>query len=91
MNSLSELQRLLRTKDDKIRELEKRLMERDVQIQELKSQLDKYQSIMPARTSIVRSTGHTRRQRTGGIPGDRPDIKDVKDMPAFKKYNKTQR
>ena len=45
MGSLAELQKVLRQKDDRIKDLERRLIEKDEKIQELVSQLDKYKSI----------------------------------------------
>ena len=68
MGSLQELQKTLRQKDVKISELERLLIHKDEQIQELKSQLDKYQSILP--TSPTVTIGRPRKQRGVGISAE---------------------
>ena len=68
MGSLQELQKTLRQKDVKIFELERLLTHKDEQIQELKSQLDKYQSILP--TSPTVTIGRPRKQRGVGISAE---------------------
>ena len=68
MGSLQELQKTLRQKDVKISELERLLTHKDEQIQELKSQLDKYQSILP--TSPTVTIGRPRKQRGVGISAE---------------------
>ena len=68
MGSLQELQKSLRQKDLKIAELEKLLHERDEQVQELKSQLDKYQSILPSSPTVTLT--RPRKQRGVGISAE---------------------
>lgn len=46
-SSLNDLQNLLCQKDDKIKELTNLVMQRDVEITNLRSQLDKFQSVLP--------------------------------------------
>ena len=90
MGSLADLQKQLRIKDEKIKELEKLLRARDTHIQELKSELDKYQSVLPvSRNSSVKGP---RKQRTIGISAaPLSSIKDVKSSTSFKKHPKTNK
>ena len=91
MGTLGDLQKQLRLKDDKIAKLQKQVQDRDAQIQELRSELDKHISIMKqqGRTSIVQRT--TPRRRAVGVTGDHLSVKEVKDMTAPKKHQKSQR
>ncbi len=68
MGSLQELQKTIRQRDIKILELEKLLHVKDDQIQELRSQLDKYQSILPSSPTVT--IGRPRKQRGVGISAE---------------------
>lgn len=81
------MHRLLKLKDDRIKDLERVLQERDERIQELSSQLDKYQSIMPqSPTVLVRP----RKQRAQGISAEPASQKALQDFATrtYKKYSK---
>ncbi len=94
MGSLAELQKVLRQKDDRIRDLERQLRVRDERIQELTSQLDKYQSIvhLPASPSSSLRNG-PRKQRAQGIsaePQMQGSLTDIRNR-SYDKVAKSQR
>lgn len=91
MGSLAEMQKILRQKDDRIRELTKKLQEKDEKILELNSQLDKYQSIIHVQTPTL-VTG-PRKQRAVGISAEPQAQKQLLAVgnKTFKKYSKTNR
>ncbi|XP_042243077.1 cGMP-dependent protein kinase 1-like [Homarus americanus] len=77
-----ELQDLLNKKDDTIRHLEAKLKVKDNEIVELKSQLDKFQSVMPFATGAA--AGNTkvraRKTRAQGISAEPQTLKTVQEL-----------
>ena len=91
MGSLQELQRLLRSKEETIRRLEHELTVRDQLIEEMKSQLDKYQSIIPKSFTNSLLNGYApRKQRAQGISAAPQGTVDI-NLQQFKKYSKPHR
>ena len=97
MGSLTELQKVIRQKEDKILELEEILKSRDTEIEELRSKLDKFQSVMPhglwkASTVIAKQKG-PRSKRGMGISAEPQALISVQEMVGkeFKKYPKEER
>lgn len=85
MGSL-ELQELLSKKDDLIRHLESQLKIRDDEIMELRSQLDKFQSVMPYATGSSSSGGgktQARKTRAQGISAEPQAMKTVQELNAL--------
>lgn len=91
MGSIQELQRLLKSKEEIIRNLEHDLTTRDELIEQLKSKLDKYQSIIPKSLTEQLAIRHTpRKQRTQGISAAPQGVGNLNATP-LKKYSKPQR
>jgi len=92
MGSLQELQRLLRVKEEAIRSLEHEIIIRDEMIEQLKSQLDKYQSILPKSfTDTEVTNGYMpRKQRAQGISAA-PQGRIDQTIQQYKRYSKPQR
>ena len=95
MGSLQEMQKILRQKDERIRDLERQLAAKDDLIQELRSQLDKYQSVMPTSPTAVsfnRKSLKQQRQRGVGISAEPGSLmsKDITNK-VLQSYSKTQR
>ncbi len=91
MGSIQELQKKLRIKDQRITELENLVRDRDEQLQELRSQLDKYQSIMPpSPTTASFSLKGPGRKRNMGISAEPAAQFSIKDFSTktFRKYAK---
>ena len=65
------MQKVLRQKDEKIKELERKLAEKEDRIQELTSKLDKYQSVVH-----VNGT----RQRAMGISASPQPLRSLQDF-----------
>lgn len=86
MGSL-ELQELLSKKEDLIRHLESQLKVRDDEIMELRSQLDKFQSVMPYATGSSSSGGggktQARKTRAQGISAEPQAMKTVQELNAL--------
>jgi len=66
MGSLQEMQKILRLKDERIKDLEKQVSQKDELLAELRSQLDKYQSVMPTSPTAA-SFKSLRSQRTRAL------------------------
>nr|XP_045602256.1 cGMP-dependent protein kinase 1-like [Procambarus clarkii] len=81
MGSL-ELKDLLGKKDDLIRDLEEKLKVRDDEITELRSQLDKFQSVIPYATGGASSSpkGQARKTRAQGISAEPQTLKTVQEL-----------
>ncbi|XP_038062109.1 uncharacterized protein LOC119732605 [Patiria miniata] len=93
MGSLTELQKALRQKDERIRHLEDLLRQRDEHVTELQSKLDKFQSVLPTSPSLVNLMGRTPRiKRALGISAEPQALRSAKEMAAqeFKKYPKSK-
>ncbi|XP_043675495.1 uncharacterized protein LOC122632584 [Vespula pensylvanica] len=58
INTLKELQEMLRVKDEKVAELKGLLIQRDAKIKELRKKLDMYRSILPFLSPYGRSLKH---------------------------------
>ncbi|CAL4123138.1 unnamed protein product, partial [Meganyctiphanes norvegica] len=84
MGSLLELQDLLVKRDEKIRQLEAKLKVREDEIVELKSQLDKFQSIMPFATGVAVAPGakggRQRKQRAQGISAEPQSLRTIQEL-----------
>ena len=92
MGSLQEMQKILRLKDEKIKDLEKQLAQKDELVAELRSQLDKYQSVMPTSpTAASFKSLQKSRQRALGISAEpashHPDVQNA----VLKSYPKSSR
>lgn len=87
MGSLPELQSLIHSKDEKIKDLQRKLQERDEIITQLRSQLDKYQSVIP---QSLKATARPRKQRAQGISAEPHSAKDLVKT-SNKKHSKTDR
>lgn len=82
MGSLLELQELLIEKDDRIKQLEAVLKVRDDEIVELKSQLDKFQSVIPYATgaATVVNKVRARKTRAQGISAEPQAFKTAQEL-----------
>ena len=78
MGSLLELQEMLIDKDDRIKHLEAVVKVRDIEIMELKSQLDKFQSVIPYATGV--SKVKTRKTRGQGISAEPQSLKTAQEL-----------
>ncbi|XP_064595651.1 LOW QUALITY PROTEIN: cGMP-dependent protein kinase 1-like [Liolophura sinensis] len=89
MASLQELQKLLRQKDDRIWEMQRLLDEKDAKIEQLKSQLHKYQSILPQTGTPF--SGGRRKQRAQGISAEPQSHLSYQELSkqVFRKYSKS--
>ncbi|KAK0094642.1 hypothetical protein PV326_010394 [Microctonus aethiopoides] len=72
MDTLRDLQELLRVKDEKIMELETLLCKRDIEIQDLRSHLDKFLSVLPFKSPLTPTKPRPRKQRAQGISAEPP-------------------
>ncbi|XP_019620249.1 PREDICTED: cGMP-dependent protein kinase 1-like isoform X2 [Branchiostoma belcheri] len=95
MGSLLEMQKLLKKKDEKIRELQVQLERKDAEIIELKTKLDKYQSVFkPGMAAMSGTAGPAAvRRRAQGISAEPQSMKTLQDVTKqkFKKYIKSKR
>lgn len=84
MGSLVELQDLLIKRDERICQLEAKLKVREDEIVELKSQLDKFQSVMPFATGVAVAAGtksvRQRKQRATGISAEPQTLRTVQEL-----------
>ncbi|CAL1530842.1 unnamed protein product [Lymnaea stagnalis] len=90
MGSLQEMERLLRSKDEKIKDLQRLLEEKEDKIIQLRSKLDKFQSILPQTHSNF--IGGPRKQRAQGISAE-PQAMRNSDISksVSRKFSKTNR
>lgn len=91
MGSMQEMERLLRSKDDIIKDLQKLLEEKDEKIMQLRSKLDKFQSILPqTQNNLIVGP---RKQRAQGISAESQSVRSLEDFSkaSFRKYSKTDR
>uniref|UniRef100_A0A6V7K8F5 cGMP-dependent protein kinase N-terminal coiled-coil domain-containing protein n=1 Tax=Bracon brevicornis TaxID=1563983 RepID=A0A6V7K8F5_9HYME len=72
MDTLRDLQELLRAKDERISELEELLCRRDAEIQDLRSHLDKFLSVLPYKSPLTPTKPRPRKQRAQGISAEPP-------------------
>ncbi|XP_011301446.1 cGMP-dependent protein kinase, isozyme 2 forms cD4/T1/T3A/T3B isoform X1 [Fopius arisanus] len=72
MDTLRDLQELLRVKDERIAELEGVLCRRDAEIQDLRSHLDKFLSVLPFKSPLTPTKPRPRKQRAQGISAEPP-------------------
>ncbi|XP_071514307.1 uncharacterized protein [Panulirus ornatus] len=81
MGSL-EMQELLGKKDDLIHDLEEKLRLREDEITELRSQLDKFQSVIPYATAGASAStkGRARKTRAQGISAEPQALKTVQEL-----------
>lgn len=82
MGSLVELQEEVSKKNDRIRQLEAVLKVRDDEIVELRSQLDKFQSVMPFATVAAAggSKIRARKTRAQGISAEPQAVRTVVEL-----------
>lgn len=85
MGSLLELQELLIEKDDRIKHLEAVVKVRDDEIIELKSQLDKFQSVIPYATGAAARVNKVRARKTRaqGISAEPQAFKTAQELVAL--------
>lgn len=79
MRSVSELEDLLIQRDDTIRKLELKVKHQDDEIVELRSQLDKFQSVMPF-AAAPGGTKRARKQRAQGISAEPQSLKTIHEL-----------
>ncbi|KAF7995712.1 hypothetical protein HCN44_006819 [Aphidius gifuensis] len=72
MDTLRDLQELLRIKDEKIDELENLICQKDAEIQDLRSHLDKFLSVLPFKSPLTPTKPRPRKQRAQGISAEPP-------------------
>ena len=89
MGSLGDLQKLLKLKDTRITELEQQLRDKDDLVQELRSQLDKYQSILPKSPTVRNGPRKQRAQGISAEPQGRYGATGVSDIKEHEKYAKS--
>ena len=78
-----ELQELLVKKDERIRQLEATIKLKDDEIVELKSQLDKFQSVMPFAGVKTQGPGGkrtARKERAQGISAEPQTVKTIQEL-----------
>ncbi|XP_063862179.1 cGMP-dependent protein kinase 1-like isoform X2 [Scylla paramamosain] len=81
MGSLLELQEMLMERDDRIKQLEAVVRVRDNEIMELKSQLDKFQSVIPYATVAAGvSKVRARKTRAQGISAEPQSLKTAQEL-----------
>lgn len=81
MGSLLELQEMLIERDDRIKQLEAVVKVRDNEIMELKSQLDKFQSVIPYATVAAGvSKVRARKTRAQGISAEPQSLKTAQEL-----------
>jgi hypothetical protein len=91
MGTLGDLDKLIKQKDIRINDLERQLQEKEDLILELRSQLDKYQCILP-RSPSLRNGPKT--QRTQGISAEPQGLfggRRGSELQENEKFAKTQR
>lgn len=83
------MEKLLRSKDDKIWELQKLVDEKDELIQQLISKLDKFKSILPQTQATL--TAGPRKQRAQGISAEPQAMSSLQEMSGqkFCRYEKS--
>lgn len=77
MQSVTELENLLTQRDDTIRKLELKVKRQEDEIIELRSQLDKFQSVMPYATA---GTKRARKERAQGISAEPQTLKSIQEL-----------
>lgn len=87
MDTLRDLQELLRVKDEKIMELETLLCKRDIEIQDLRSHLDKFLSVLPFKSPLTPTKPRPRKQRAQGISAEPP----LQQLTPLNFYDKSDR
>ena len=88
MEDKKDLHELLKTKDEQIKQLQHIITERDEEIEQLKSQLDKFQSVLP------KALVQPRKVRAQGISAEPQTARSIKDYVtnnALRKYPKSNR
>ena len=82
MGSTLELQELLTKKEDRIKQLEAKIKLKDDEIIELKSQLDKFQSVMPFAGGKQQVAGKrmARKERAQGISAEPQTVKTIQEL-----------
>lgn len=92
MGSISDLQKLLRQREERIVELERILKARDDQLGELRTKLDKFQSVLHTSNSLVNIGKGPRNKRAVGISAEPQSQKSVKELAdvKFKKHPKSK-
>lgn len=73
MDHKQDLATLIKTKDEQIKVLQRQLSEKEAEIEQLRSQLDKYQSVLP------KALVQPRRYRAQGISAEPQTAKSIKD------------
>jgi cGMP-dependent protein kinase len=88
MEGKGDLHELLKTKDEQIKQLQRIVVEKDEEIEQLKSQLDKFQSVLP------KALVQPRKVRAQGISAEPQTARSIKDCVAnnaLRKYTKSNR
>jgi len=68
MGSVTDMQKLLKQKDDRITELERRLVEKEAELEVTMSKLHEYQSIVVATAGVgIIASGGPRKHRALGV------------------------
>lgn len=78
MQSVAELEQLLTQKDDSLRKLELKVKLQEDEIIELRSQLDKFQSVMPFATAGTNK--RARKERAQGISAEPQTLKSIHEL-----------
>lgn len=79
MRSVTELEELLTQRDDTIRKLELKVKNQDDEIVELRSQLDKFQSVMPFAAAAA-GNKRARKERAQGISAEPQSLKTIHEL-----------
>lgn len=81
------IEKLLKVKDEQIRRLQQEVAEKDLEIEQLKSQLDKFQSVLPK--ALMRP----RKVRAQGISAEPQNAKNLQEYVTNKlqKHQKSTR
>lgn len=87
MDTLRDLQELLRVKDERITELETVVCRRDAEIQDLRSHLDKFLSVLPFKSPLTPTKPRPRKQRAQGISAEPP----LQQLAPLVFYDKSER
>ncbi|KAA0203805.1 hypothetical protein HAZT_HAZT008626 [Hyalella azteca] len=80
MPTISELEAIIVEKDDTIRKLELRLKNHEDSIAELRSQLDKFQSVMPFATAAAAVNKRARKERAQGISAEPQSLRTIQEL-----------
>lgn len=100
MGPPQEIQRLLQSKEDQIRELMEKLRLRDEEICQLRSHLDKFQSVFPFYVASPKHKGlnnnvgpRPRKQRAQGISAEPQSEASIQELSrqTFQTYDKNER